>query len=380
MHPETLPDLASLNEEGHTDDHNMIVTAVRSIDNRLHNTELLNVDAGPINVLTRGVVSSTSLDQSTVIQDADDEAVATDRPLYFPSGTYHYGYGLKARTIIGDGLGHTDLIYLSTGNAITSDYITSPATNQAYRTLRDFRLRAVAMIGTIPTTRAGIAGSNSEIQAINRADLAVGTGLDLFQEAQIEATNLYIQGFEYGIRCDGDASYQGYSNFNNVQTHSSRQGVRLENASNSFRFTNCRFGRAREQALRIVKGNQNLFHGCCFEGTAFYSSSGVLWNNDWNNNGSSDGAPWAAYLDVEGGSGGENRANVFMANRFEGNFRNMYINNDVQHTKLIGNFVYPSLDPAASNPDGSAPYFGSGRTKYITDSGNFTTDTANAWL
>lgn len=377
MHPETLPDPASLNEQGHTDDHNMIVTAVRNIDYRLHDTELLNVNAGPINVRTRGVVSSTSLDQSTAIQDADDEAVATNRPLYFPAGTYHYGYGLKARTIIGEGLGYTQLIYLGTDKAITSTY---GSANKGYRTLRDFQLRAVAMIGTIPTTRAGIAGSNSDIQAINRAALAVGTGVDLYLEAQTEATNLYIQGFEYGIRANGSATYQGYSNFNNVNTQYSRQGVRLENASNSFRFTNCRFGRAREQALRIVKGNQNLFHGCCFEGTAFYSAPGVLWNQDWDNDGAPNGAAWAVYIDPEGGSGGENRGNVFMGSRFESNFRNMYVNIGVQQTKLIGNFFYPALDPAASNPDGNAPYFGSGRSKYITDSSTDTTDTANAWL
>lgn len=39
-HPEPLPDAASLNEEGHVEDHNQIVDAVRSIDERLHDVEV----------------------------------------------------------------------------------------------------------------------------------------------------------------------------------------------------------------------------------------------------------------------------------------------------------------------------------------------------
>ena len=38
-HPETLPDTATVGEEGHTDDHNIIVTAVRNIDDRLDAVE-----------------------------------------------------------------------------------------------------------------------------------------------------------------------------------------------------------------------------------------------------------------------------------------------------------------------------------------------------
>jgi hypothetical protein len=201
-----------------------------------------------ISVKEFGAVGDGVTNDAAAIQLAIDYALETDaNTIRFPAGTYRYATTIATHvdnfTILGDGVGRTNLIFAGSGAAIDADFADNGATPGLRFSLSGIKLNAENASGTgathgIRIKHTGTTTSEGHsIRDVEVVGFTGGAGIQLSNVEHSLVENAHLYGNGTGLAMDNaghsNSSSQGISNTCiNVRCHANTgEGFDIQNQS-----------------------------------------------------------------------------------------------------------------------------------------------------